>query len=77
MTILIAASGDGAGDGAAGLALVVVMFALYWIPAIVAFARHHHNRGSILVINMLLGWTFIGWVVALAMSVGNVQSKPA
>jgi hypothetical protein len=55
--------------------IYLLIFVAYWVPAIVAFARHHHQRNSILVINLFLGWTFIGWIVALAMSVGQV--KPA
>lgn len=46
------------------LALVVAV-PLYLIPAIMAFVRHHHNRFAILLLNALLGWTFLGWVAAL------------
>jgi hypothetical protein len=40
-------------------------FVLYFLPAIVAFARSKRDAGSILVLNFLLGWTAIGWVIAL------------
>lgn len=56
------------------LGLVLVVAALYFLPAIVAYSRHHHSAATILVINVFLGWTFIGWVVALAMSVGSVRA---
>lgn len=58
-----------------GLGLLII--ALYFIPAIVALARHHHQVGAIVVINVLLGWTFIGWVVALAMACGAVRPTAA
>lgn len=45
----------------------------YWAPAIVAFVRRVPNKVSVLVINLFLGWTLIGWVVALAMA---VRSRP-
>lgn len=48
---------------------------LYLIPTIIAFLRYHHQIGPILVINLLLGWTFIGWVVALAMSVSSTPGR--
>lgn len=48
-----------------GLALI----ALYFLPTIIAAANHHRKRDSIIVINLFLGWTLIGWVVSLAMSV--------
>jgi hypothetical protein len=40
-------------------------FVLYFLPAIVAFARSKRDAVSILVLNLLLGWTAIGWVIAL------------
>ncbi|MCX4677547.1 superinfection immunity protein [Streptomyces sp. NBC_01433] len=58
------------GDGAGPIAIVVgiLLVIAYFIPAIVAFTRNVPNRGSVLVINLLLGWTVIGWIVALAMA---------
>jgi hypothetical protein len=50
----------------------IVVLALYLIPLIVAMVRKVPNVGSVAVINVLLGWTFIGWVVALAMAVRTV-----
>jgi hypothetical protein len=38
------------------------------LPTIIAVARKVTNQGSVLVINFFLGWTFVGWVVALAMA---------
>ncbi|WP_234313892.1 superinfection immunity protein [Streptomyces sp. NBRC 109706] len=41
---------------------------LYFVPTIIAFARGVRNAGSVLVVNLFLGWTLVGWVVALAMA---------
>ncbi|MHA7686671.1 superinfection immunity protein [Corynebacterium evansiae] len=35
---------------------------------IVASNRKHSNSGAIACLNIFLGWTFIGWVVALVWS---------
>jgi hypothetical protein len=35
------------------------------LPAIIAFARSKRDAGAILVLNFLLGWTAIGWIIAL------------
>ena len=40
-------------------------FVLYFLPAILAFARSKRDAMSILVLNFFLGWTAIGWVIAL------------
>lgn len=37
----------------------------YLVPYVVAHARGHNNRTPILILTLLLGWTLIGWVVAL------------
>lgn len=38
----------------------------YFIPTIVAIGRKHASAGGIIVLNVLLGWSVIGWIVALA-----------
>ena len=49
-----------------------VGMAMYFLPAIIAFRREHHNRTAILVLNIFLGWTFLGWVAALIWSLTAV-----
>ncbi len=49
-----------------GLVIGVPLILLYLLPALVAGGRGHRNQNSIAVINLFLGWTLIGWVVALA-----------
>lgn len=55
------------------LAIVLIMILPYFAPAIVAFARGHHQKWAILVLDVLLGWTFIGWVGALVWSLTRVD----
>lgn len=49
-------------------------FALYFLPSIIAAHRGHPSRTSILIFNTLLGWTFIGWIVALVWSLRSCPS---
>jgi ABC-type transport system involved in cytochrome c biogenesis permease component len=44
---------------------VLVLVGLYFLPALLALARSHHQRLAIAALNLLLGWTVLGWVVAL------------
>ena len=46
-------------------------FVLYFLPAIIAFARSKRDAVSILVLNIFLGWTAIGWVIALVWALKN------
>ena len=45
-----------------------VMAFIYALPALRALNIQHPNMGAIFVINMTLGWTGIGWIVALVWS---------
>lgn len=40
-------------------------FVMYFLPSIVALARSKRDLAGIIVLNFFLGWTMIGWVVAL------------
>ncbi len=40
-------------------------FALYFLPSIIALARSKRNLVAILLLNFFLGWTAIGWIIAL------------
>jgi len=45
-----------------------VVLTLYFVPSFVAASRGHQNRVAIFALNLLLGWTFLGWVGALVWS---------
>jgi TM2 domain-containing membrane protein YozV len=42
---------------------------MYFLPAVIAYARASNSRGIILVLNLLLGWTVIGWWVLLVIAI--------
>ena len=50
---------------------------VYLVPTIVAGVRKVPNAGSVIVLNLLLGWTLIGWVVALVMALQGAGKPPA
>jgi hypothetical protein len=41
-----------------------VLALLYFLPTVIAANRGHHVTG-ILLLNLFLGWTGIGWIVML------------
>lgn len=50
-------------------AAVTCALPLYVLPLIVAYLRGAPDRASVAVINVLLGWTYLGWAAALALAV--------
>lgn len=46
--------------------------ALYLLPVLIGMARRVPDLASVAVINVLLGWTLLGWVLALAMALRSV-----
>jgi len=70
--VILATVSDGSGGLALGVIFALAM--LYFIPTITAFQRKHPSKEAISVLNLLLGWTFIGWVAAMVWAV-NVPAK--
>lgn len=63
-----------------GLGLLLFLFGLgvYFVPAIKAYQEGKNNREAILALNIFLGWTVIGWAVALVWSYSKDSGgKPA
>lgn len=58
-----------------GLILVLILIGLYFLPGIVASARGAKNAAPVWVIDIFLGWSLIGWVVALAMAFGQTKEE--
>ena len=65
----------GAFGFAFALFAIALAAALYLLPAIVAYKRKHHNRLAILLLNILAGWSFIGWAVAMVWACTRVQAE--
>lgn len=72
-----AAIGGGGNMGAVGAAvatlfggvvtvvLVACAIAFYFLPTFIARRRRHRSPEAVFVLNLLLGWTLLGWVGAL------------
>jgi hypothetical protein len=40
-------------------------FVMYFLPSIIAVIRSKRDLLSIFLLNFFLGWTMIGWIIAL------------
>jgi Superinfection immunity protein len=54
------------------LIFLALSLALYFLPTIVGWGKK--NRAAIAALNLLLGWTIVGWVVALVWALTKEQS---
>lgn len=54
------------------ISLAMAAAGLYLLPVLVGWARHVPGLAAIAVIDLLLGWTFFGWVAALALALRPV-----
>ncbi len=70
-----------AGASVTGVIATIIVFiiwgaialSIYFIPTFIARKKQHIQKTSILLLNIFLGWTFIGWVVALIWA--NLKDK--
>ena len=60
------------------LILAVLLVLVYFVPWLIATGRSHKNTGAIAALNLLLGWTLLGWIAALVWSLtDNVEKSEA
>src|ERR1022692_2699505 len=52
----------------------IVSLVVYFLPTIVAARRAHPQLPAICVLDVFLGWTVVGWVIALVWANTNPQS---
>ncbi|WP_417787737.1 superinfection immunity protein [Stutzerimonas xanthomarina] len=62
-------------DFGVSLGMLAVLVIIYFVPTFISSIRNHPNAVAITLLNLFLGWTLIGWVVALVWSV--LAKKPS
>lgn len=58
-------------ESLAAILVMLFVLAVYLIPTIIAFSRGHASKWGIGVLNIVLGWSLVFWVVALIWSLSN------
>jgi hypothetical protein len=53
----------------------LVGLAVYCLPIIIAAIRHSKSMVGIVLLNILAGWTFIGWIIALIWAITGETKK--
>ena len=56
------------------VAMFIVLAVIYFIPTFVV-KKSHPNQAGVILLNIFLGWTFLGWVGALIWAISG-NDKP-
>lgn len=62
--------------GSEWILVILVLFPLYFLPSIIGSNRNRNNIAGIFVLNLLLGWTFLGWLGALIWAFSGSNKQP-
>jgi hypothetical protein len=54
-----------------GLSFLILIVCAYFAPGLIASRTQKKNAAAIFALNLLLGWTFIGWIVAFLWALSN------
>jgi hypothetical protein len=65
-------------DTATTAVLLFLIATLYLLPTILAYGRDHPRRQQLGLMNILFGWTLIGWVATFlwAMLADTAEDEP-
>ena len=56
--------------------VLVALIAVYWAPTYLAWELQCEHFWHVALVNLLVGWTFIGWVVAAVMALRDRPIPP-
>lgn len=56
------------------LFILFIFMIIYFLPTILAY-RGYQNAFLVFLVNLLVGWTLIGWVIALILAFGTNTKK--
>ena len=57
------------------MTFLLALFLMYWLPTIVAVVRRTPSALGVAAINFFLGWTVIGWIVALVIALAAYPAE--
>jgi len=57
------------GAGGLNIVSIIALIVLYLLPTIIAFNKNKKQKLGICILNIFLGWTFLGWLASLVWSI--------
>lgn len=58
--------------------IIIVSFLytiIYFLPTIIGFWKEKYNKNSILIINLLTGWSVIGWIISVILVASSKEDN--
>ena len=52
-------------EGFTFLVLALVLIPVYFVPCFIAYKKNHKFKKQIFLLNIFLGFSYVGWVAAL------------
>jgi hypothetical protein len=49
----------------------ILSILIYFIPSYIAVKKDHKNKAGIILLNLFLGWSVIGYIVSLVWAMSN------
>lgn len=62
--------------GFVSLTGLVLLLVFYFLPTIIAISRRSTMTVWVVLIDVLTGWTVIGWIGALVMAIASSRQQP-
>jgi len=59
-----------------GFVNVTALIVVYLLPTIIAGLRRSTMTVWVALVDLLLGWTVVGWIVALVMAIASPRQQP-
>lgn len=56
---------ENSNDITGGLIILIIALVGYFLPWLIALSNHRRQTVAIFVLNLFLGWTLLGWIIAL------------
>lgn len=63
------------GIALSSLVVLAALLLIYFIPAMIAFHYGIRRKYAVSALNLLLGWTFLGWAGAMVWAIAEAESS--
>lgn len=56
-----------------GVLIIIGIVVFYMLPTVIAHLRNHESCSSVAILNVMFGWTVLGWLAVLIYACAGSQ----